>query len=114
MRLLTRTDRQSVESGFGHNRAQSGMVSEMAKILPIIMCGGAGTRMWPESRASLPKQFHHHRHFHCAGGVQGHLVIEAQRLFAVCIVNGNTNGFGSAGSNQRFELGFELRERACF
>ena len=33
------------------------MVSEMAKILPIIMCGGAGTRMWPESRASLPKQF---------------------------------------------------------
>ena len=29
----------------------------MAKILPIIMCGGAGTRMWPESRDSFPKQF---------------------------------------------------------
>lgn len=29
----------------------------MAKILPIIMCGGAGTRVWPESRESLPKQF---------------------------------------------------------
>ena len=29
----------------------------MHKILPIIMCGGSGTRMWPESRESLPKQF---------------------------------------------------------
>ena len=27
------------------------------KILPIIMCGGSGTRVWPESRESLPKQF---------------------------------------------------------
>jgi mannose-1-phosphate guanylyltransferase/mannose-6-phosphate isomerase len=29
----------------------------MSKILPIIMCGGSGTRVWPESRESLPKQF---------------------------------------------------------
>lgn len=29
----------------------------MATILPIIMCGGSGTRMWPESRESFPKQF---------------------------------------------------------
>ena len=29
----------------------------MSKILPVIMCGGAGTRVWPESRESLPKQF---------------------------------------------------------
>jgi mannose-1-phosphate guanylyltransferase/mannose-6-phosphate isomerase len=27
------------------------------KLLPVIMCGGSGTRMWPESRESLPKQF---------------------------------------------------------
>jgi mannose-1-phosphate guanylyltransferase / mannose-6-phosphate isomerase len=27
------------------------------KILLLIMCGGCGTRMWPESRESLPKQF---------------------------------------------------------
>jgi mannose-1-phosphate guanylyltransferase / mannose-6-phosphate isomerase len=27
------------------------------RILPVIMCGGAGTRVWPESRESLPKQF---------------------------------------------------------
>ncbi|WP_305764641.1 sugar phosphate nucleotidyltransferase, partial [Beijerinckia sp. L45] len=29
----------------------------MMKILPVIMCGGSGTRVWPESRESLPKQF---------------------------------------------------------
>ena len=29
----------------------------MAKIMPVIMCGGSGTRVWPESRESLPKQF---------------------------------------------------------
>src|ERR1700727_107212 len=29
----------------------------MPKIRPVIMCGGSGTRVWPESRESLPKQF---------------------------------------------------------
>src|SRR4051794_15682025 len=27
------------------------------KIVPVIMCGGAGTRLWPISRANMPKQF---------------------------------------------------------
>jgi mannose-1-phosphate guanylyltransferase / mannose-6-phosphate isomerase len=29
----------------------------MTKIVPVIMCGGSGSRVWPESRESLPKQF---------------------------------------------------------
>ncbi|MDY3115516.1 MAG: mannose-1-phosphate guanylyltransferase/mannose-6-phosphate isomerase [Sutterella sp.] len=29
----------------------------MTKITPVIMCGGAGTRLWPLSRAKQPKQF---------------------------------------------------------
>ena len=29
----------------------------MAMIYPVIMCGGAGTRLWPASRPSRPKQF---------------------------------------------------------
>ncbi|MDR3449368.1 MAG: sugar phosphate nucleotidyltransferase, partial [Alphaproteobacteria bacterium] len=29
----------------------------MKKILPVIMCGGAGTRVWPASRETMPKQF---------------------------------------------------------
>ena len=28
-----------------------------SKIIPVIMCGGAGTRLWPASRERLPKQF---------------------------------------------------------
>jgi mannose-1-phosphate guanylyltransferase / mannose-6-phosphate isomerase len=27
------------------------------EIVPVIMCGGAGTRLWPVSRESMPKQF---------------------------------------------------------
>jgi mannose-1-phosphate guanylyltransferase/mannose-6-phosphate isomerase len=27
------------------------------KIKPVILCGGAGTRLWPESNKNLPKQF---------------------------------------------------------
>ncbi len=28
-----------------------------AKIIPVVMCGGRGTRLWPLSRTSFPKQF---------------------------------------------------------
>ena len=27
------------------------------KLLPVILCGGQGTRLWPLSRKSFPKQF---------------------------------------------------------
>ena len=27
------------------------------KIKPVILCGGAGTRLWPNSKKNLPKQF---------------------------------------------------------
>ena len=26
-------------------------------IHPVILCGGSGTRLWPASRESMPKQF---------------------------------------------------------
>ncbi len=32
-------------------------IGEVGKIVPVIMCGGAGTRLWPASRESMPKQF---------------------------------------------------------
>ena len=27
------------------------------KVIPVILCGGAGTRLWPKSKKNLPKQF---------------------------------------------------------
>ncbi len=29
----------------------------MARVYPILLCGGSGTRLWPLSRKSFPKQF---------------------------------------------------------
>ena len=29
----------------------------MRQVLPFILCGGAGTRLWPLSREAYPKQF---------------------------------------------------------
>jgi mannose-1-phosphate guanylyltransferase / mannose-6-phosphate isomerase len=33
------------------------MATSTTRIVPILMCGGAGTRLWPLSRKSYPKQF---------------------------------------------------------
>ncbi|HZO03590.1 MAG TPA: sugar phosphate nucleotidyltransferase, partial [Burkholderiales bacterium] len=27
------------------------------KLVPVVLCGGSGTRLWPLSRLHLPKQF---------------------------------------------------------
>ncbi len=32
-------------------------MSKKSKLLPIILCGGTGTRLWPLSRRSFPKQY---------------------------------------------------------
>ena len=31
--------------------------SETSPIVPVIICGGAGSRLWPASREAFPKQF---------------------------------------------------------
>src|SRR5690606_24321743 len=33
-------------------------LSMTSKIIPVLMSGGAGTRLWPLSRTARPKQFH--------------------------------------------------------
>jgi len=33
-------------------------IKEVQKIIPVILCGGSGTRLWPVSREKAPKQFH--------------------------------------------------------
>ena len=41
------------------NQARAGprVIGMAEPIIPLIMCGGAGTRLWPASRESRPKQF---------------------------------------------------------
>src|ERR1044071_5165489 len=33
------------------------MADAAQALIPVLMCGGAGTRLWPVSRESMPKQF---------------------------------------------------------
>src|SRR5215207_279033 len=33
------------------------MAANSQLLIPVLMCGGAGTRLWPVSRESMPKQF---------------------------------------------------------
>lgn len=33
-------------------------VKSVPKIVPVVLCGGSGTRLWPLSRDKAPKQFH--------------------------------------------------------
>lgn len=33
------------------------MESQVTKIVPVVLCGGSGTRLWPRSRAAKPKPF---------------------------------------------------------
>ncbi len=37
--------------------ARASVTPTEGAILPVIMCGGSGTRLWPASRESMPKQF---------------------------------------------------------
>ncbi|MFP3355029.1 sugar phosphate nucleotidyltransferase, partial [Pseudoalteromonas sp. SIMBA_153] len=39
-------------------RSLLGICLEMTEMItPIVLCGGSGTRLWPLSRKSYPKQF---------------------------------------------------------
>src|ERR1043166_1190033 len=33
------------------------MTETAQSLIPVLMCGGSGTRLWPVSRESMPKQF---------------------------------------------------------
>ncbi len=43
---------------------------EIRPLIPVILCGGTGTRLWPLSRASYPKQYW------ALGGVEGETLLQ--------------------------------------
>jgi mannose-1-phosphate guanylyltransferase / mannose-6-phosphate isomerase len=63
-------------------------------IHPVILCGGAGTRLWPASRRNLPKQFA--------------LIVDGYSLFQHAIQLVDDSGFAPplvvTGGDQRFRV----------
>lgn len=39
------------------NLGRPAFMSKKINVLPVILCGGSGSRLWPLSRTSFPKQF---------------------------------------------------------
>ena len=70
------------------------------KIIPVILSGGSGTRLWPVSRKSFPKQFWP--------------LVGAQSMLAETALRANSSGFSSpivvANQDHRFIVAEQLRD----
>lgn len=77
----------------------------MVNVVPVVLCGGSGTRLWPLSRTGFPKQFL------CLTGNESLFQQAAQRLSSL----GNAdiqvaNPIIVAGEDHRFLAAEQLRE----
>ena len=59
------------------SKIECDVMSRPAKVQPVILCGGSGTRLWPLSRAGFPKQFL------CLTGVDSLFQQAAKRLMGL-------------------------------
>ena len=75
----------------------------MSEIVPVILCGGVGSRLWPLSRKSLPKQFAQ--------------LIGAQSLFESAVTRVDCDEFADpivvTSSDHRFLAEKQLRDCEC-
>ena len=75
----------------------------MSEIIPVILCGGVGSRLWPLSRKSLPKQF---------APLMG-----AQSLFEAAVKRVDRDEFADplvvTSSDHRFLAKKQLRDCGC-
>lgn len=74
-------------------------------VTPVILCGGSGTRLWPLSRTSFPKQFL------CLTGNESLFQQAAQRLAGLgnSLIN-VANPVVVSGEDHRFLAAEQLRE----
>ena len=75
----------------------------MSEIVPVILCGGVGSRLWPLSRKSLPKQFAP--------------LIGDKSLFEAAVARTSGNSFADpvivTSSDHRFLAEKQLRDCGC-
>ena len=75
----------------------------MSEIVPVILCGGVGSRLWPLSRKSLPKQFAP--------------LIGNKSLFEAAVARTSGNSFADpvivTSSDHRFLVEKQLRDCGC-
>ncbi|WP_395396243.1 sugar phosphate nucleotidyltransferase (plasmid) [Novosphingobium sp. BL-8A] len=65
---------------------------ETHTILPVILCGGSGTRLWPLSRPERPKQFHRLLSSRTMLQTTAHYVSDRERFAAPLIIGGSEFG----------------------
>ena len=74
-------------------------------VQPVILCGGSGTRLWPLSRAGLPKQFL------CLTGDESLFQLAARRLMGLGAGDIQVaNPYIVSGEDHRFLAAEQLRE----
>ena len=77
----------------------------MSSVVPVILCGGSGARLWPLSRAGFPKQFL------CLGGSETLFQLSIKRLLGVASDKVKVSApVIVAGENYRFLVLEQLRE----
>lgn len=82
-------------------------MADIAKVQPVILCGGSGTRLWPLSRAGFPKQFL------CLTGEESLFQQAAKRLMALGTADIQVaNPLVVTGEEHRFLATEQLREIA--
>ncbi len=80
-------------------------MTSKAKVQPVILCGGSGTRLWPLSRAGFPKQFL------CLTGSESLFQQAAKRLMGLSADSIHTaDPFVVTGEDHRFLAIEQLRE----
>jgi mannose-1-phosphate guanylyltransferase/mannose-6-phosphate isomerase len=71
----------------------------MNQVLPVVLCGGSGTRLWPLSRSSFPKQF-----LVLSGGDSQQSLFQQAINRAQAAIGGNSGGTALIVTNEEHRV----------